>query len=299
MEAVLPNPEILTPKILVVDDDNALRSLLSLVLEEEGYGIAEAKNGEDCLRSFAQFQPDLILLDAVMPDMDGFECCVQLRSLSEAQQTPILMITFLDDQESIERAFQVGATDYITKPIHWPVLLQRLRRLISAAQAISQAEIQKNQLQDLQRWHSFNQQVLSATQQITNPAVLWSEILGYLLDYFQVGKSLFAYPEKEICLLKSRDQSTSSGLATQSFSGNLPYYPPSPQILTAGNPLSPEQSQLLKDLNAQSAIAIPLFSQDQAIAYLFLLDFPLRLAQNFDRITELSQLLVLLLKSNH
>jgi DNA-binding response OmpR family regulator len=306
MESVPSTLKTLPPKILVVDDDNALRSLLSLVLEEEGYTVTEARSGEDCLRSLAQLQPDLILLDAVMPDMDGFECCAQLRSLTEAQQTPVLMITFLDDQESIERAFQVGATDYITKPIHWPVLLQRLRRLITASQAISQSEFDHAQLQSLQRWYQFNQQLLAATVQISNPAVLWSEILGYLLDYLQITKCLFTYPQQNLSLLKFKDQSISSGLSTQSYPEQLPYYPHSlaflpqldPSLVTDGQNTD-GQNRLLSDLNAQSAIAIPLFFQEQAIAYLYLLDILPQFGQKFDiaKITELSQLLILVLAS--
>jgi len=306
MESVPSTLKTLPPKILVVDDDNALRSLLSLVLEEEGYTVTEARSGEDCLRSLVQLQPDLILLDAVMPDMDGFECCAQLRSLTEAQQTPVLMITFLDDQESIERAFQVGATDYITKPIHWPVLLQRLRRLITASQAISQSEFDHAQLQSLQRWYQFNQQLLAATAQISNPAVLWSEILGYLLEYLQISKCLFTYPQHNLSLLKFKDQSISSGLSTQSYPEQLPYYPQSLEFLpqldswpVSDGQNTDGQNQLLSDLNAQSAIAIPLFVQGQAIAYLYLLDILPQFGQKFDiaKITELSQLLILVLAS--
>jgi PleD family two-component response regulator len=95
-----------------------------MALKAEGYEIEEAINGEECLVKYARLQPDLVLLDAVMPEMDGFSCCQHIRALPDRPQIPILMITFLADRESIDQAFQAGATDYITKPIHWSVLRQ-------------------------------------------------------------------------------------------------------------------------------------------------------------------------------
>jgi len=129
-----------SPLVLVVDDDRALRALLRFAMEEEGYQVVEANNGENCLAEFARLQPDLILLDAVMPVMDGFTCCSRLRTLPAAEHTPVLMTTVLDDQESVDRAFTVGATDYVTKPIHWAVLRQRVARLLEATQSHKQVQ---------------------------------------------------------------------------------------------------------------------------------------------------------------
>jgi len=105
-------------KILVVDDDAITRSLLILSLKKEGYQVEEATNGVECLQKYQRLQPDLVLLDALMPEMDGFQCCQQLREISSSQFLPILMITFLDDNDSLDKAFNAGATDYMTKPIH-------------------------------------------------------------------------------------------------------------------------------------------------------------------------------------
>lgn len=124
------------PLILVVDDAKTVRALLREHLESVGYQIAEAVNGEDCLKSFQQLRPDIVLLDAVMPGMDGFNCCARLRRLPQGMDTPILMITGLDDPSSVERAFAAGATDYITKPIYWAVLRMRVSRLIEASRAM-------------------------------------------------------------------------------------------------------------------------------------------------------------------
>lgn len=132
-------PDITSPSprtsslILIADDDRAIRSLLLLALQEEGYEVEESINGEDCLRQYDRLRPDLVLLDAVMPEMDGLTCCEKLRALPDGREVPILMITFLDDRESIDQAFAAGATDYITKPIHWSVLRQRVKRLLDSA----------------------------------------------------------------------------------------------------------------------------------------------------------------------
>ncbi len=104
------------PLIFIVDDDRTMRSLLRIAMEEEGYRVIEAKNGQQCLDEYGRWQPDIVLLDAIMPEMDGFTCCQKLRSLEDNCYLPILMITALDDQDSIEQAFAAGATDYITKP---------------------------------------------------------------------------------------------------------------------------------------------------------------------------------------
>ncbi|MEM1171996.1 MAG: diguanylate cyclase [Cyanobacteria bacterium P01_H01_bin.35] len=134
--------------IMIVDDEQSMRSLLRKALESEGYQIIEAKNGQECLKKCSIKIPDLILIDAIMPEIDGFTCCVKLQELFSHNlsnkffpdnnldsnpllyQTPLLIITSLEDKESVDLAFAVGAMDYITKPIKLPVLRQRVRRIL-------------------------------------------------------------------------------------------------------------------------------------------------------------------------
>lgn len=123
-----------SPLVLVIDDDKLTRLELRLAMTQAGYRVAEATDGKAGLEAFEQTHPAIVLLDALMPVMDGFDCCRQLRQMPEAEGIPILMITSLENQESVDYAFEVGATDYITKPIHWAVLRQRVRRLIHAHQ---------------------------------------------------------------------------------------------------------------------------------------------------------------------
>ncbi|MHC5594764.1 MAG: GGDEF domain-containing protein [Nostoc sp.] len=135
--------------VLIVDDEPFIRLILRQFLEQEGYQIAEAQNGIEAIKVFNQLHPHIVLLDAIMPDMDGFECCTQLQLLDCSKHTPVLMITALEDQESVDHAFEVGAIDYITKPIHWPVLRQRVKRLIQQSQLQQKVEAVNLELQRL------------------------------------------------------------------------------------------------------------------------------------------------------
>lgn len=123
-----------THKVLVTDDDAAVRSMIVRMLERE-YTILEASNGNECLALFDKHTPDIILLDAMMPELDGFAACEAIRKRPDGADVPILMVTALDQGEAIDRAFRVGATDYLTKPVQWAVLRKRVQRLIQARQA--------------------------------------------------------------------------------------------------------------------------------------------------------------------
>ncbi len=134
------------PLILVADDDKTMRILLRRAMETEGYRVVEATDGEQALAIYTQLHPDIVLLDALMPQIDGFTCCKQMQSLF-GDCTPVLMITALEDEQSVDRAFNVGAVDYITKPIHWAVLRQRVRRLLHQIQLHKQLEQSNQELQ--------------------------------------------------------------------------------------------------------------------------------------------------------
>ena len=135
--------------ILVVDDDKSIRMLLRIALEQEGYQVLEAQDGKACLAAYQHRQPDAILLDAVMPVMDGFACCSQLRTFPGGDRTPVLMVTVLDEPDAVERAFAVGATDYITKPIHWAVLRHRVRHLLQQSLLFKQLQSAHRELERL------------------------------------------------------------------------------------------------------------------------------------------------------
>lgn len=138
-----------TSIILIVDDDRFMRMQLRQCLERERYQVIEAINGEKGLEAYKTNQPNLVLLDALMPVMDGFECCSQIMTHPGAEHTPVLMITGLEDQQSVDRAFEVGASDYVTKPIHWAVLRQRVKRLLHQARLQRQLEEANERLKQL------------------------------------------------------------------------------------------------------------------------------------------------------
>jgi diguanylate cyclase (GGDEF)-like protein len=121
--------------VLVVDDDRSTRTALRLTLQRDGFHVEEAANGELALSMLDQIEPDVILLDAVMPVLDGFATCTQIKSREKAKNIPVLIITALEDNTSVERAFAVGASDYIPKPIHFTVLSQRVRSIVDATRA--------------------------------------------------------------------------------------------------------------------------------------------------------------------
>lgn len=139
------------PLILIVDDEKLMRLHLHMSLQQAGYQVVAATHGGQALELYQHLHPDIVLMDAVMPVMDGFTCCAQLQNLSERHPAPVLMITGLEDKSSVDRAFEAGAADYITKPIHWAVLLQRVRRLIQQSRLQREQETLYQQLAEANR----------------------------------------------------------------------------------------------------------------------------------------------------
>jgi diguanylate cyclase (GGDEF)-like protein len=223
------------PLILVVDDDKTMRLLLREAMEREGYRVTEVTNGQQCLDAYKNVKPDLILLDAIMPVMDGFTCCKQLiqiarNNLASAlasfdtnsmsfgatiisklwDRTPILMITGLDDPESVDRAFESGASDYVTKPIHWAVLRQRVRRLLQQAQLYKQLEAANQALQQLANVDGltgvanrrrFDQYLKSQWLTLAQEKAMLSLILCDI-DFFKLYNDKYGHPAGDACLQK-------------------------------------------------------------------------------------------------
>ncbi len=140
--------------ILVVDDNRMTRQLSRKSLEQEGYTVFEADSGETCLEIFSVEKPDMVLLDGLMPGMDGFTCCAKLHDLYGENCPPILMVTALDDRESVHKAFEVGAIDFIPKPIQWQVLRRRVQRLLETHWAMLELKTQAER-ESLRRMAAF------------------------------------------------------------------------------------------------------------------------------------------------
>jgi two-component system KDP operon response regulator KdpE len=113
--------------ILVVDDDNGLRELIRINLEHEGYGVIQAANGVQCLTAVREQRPDMVILDVMMPEMDGLEACGKVREFS---QVPILMLTAKVQSEDVITGLDRGADDYLIKPFNMDELSARIRALL-------------------------------------------------------------------------------------------------------------------------------------------------------------------------
>ncbi|HEX9462829.1 MAG TPA: response regulator [Alphaproteobacteria bacterium] len=132
--------------ILIVDDDPVLRPLMRAVLEEGAFTVSEAADGVEALALCDRNQYDLIVVDVIMPHMDGIELCRELRLRAGFAYVPILMATGLDDLPSITKAYQAGATDFISKPLNWVILQQRVRYMLRAGHAFGELRLNQARL---------------------------------------------------------------------------------------------------------------------------------------------------------
>ena len=117
-------------KILVVDDDAVFQDLAKLILSKK-YDVATSKSGKDALILLLTNKPDLILLDIIMPEMDGWETFHKIRGTSLLQNVPIAFITSLSETEGLENAQSLGAIEYFTKPIERTDFLNRIEKIFS------------------------------------------------------------------------------------------------------------------------------------------------------------------------
>ena len=135
-----PRESLNRPRVLIADDDPSTRVIMREVLEQAGFDVIEAADGKEALRCYENSAPDVILLDVEMPYFDGFSVCEQIRAKETIRTIPICIVTGLDDSDSVDRAYKVGATDFIGKPIAWPVLGHRVRYLLRANEAFNEIQ---------------------------------------------------------------------------------------------------------------------------------------------------------------
>jgi DNA-binding response OmpR family regulator len=119
-------------RVLITDDNPQGLELLEAYLSGTDYEVQTAADGEETLKKVKQWNPDLILLDIMMPRLSGFEVCKRLRADPATRGTGVLMITALDQPSDVERAVEVGADDFLTKPINKTDLLHRVRAMLGA-----------------------------------------------------------------------------------------------------------------------------------------------------------------------
>jgi signal transduction histidine kinase len=132
--------------ILLVDDDPIIRAIMRGTLEVDGYAITEAGDGDEAIELYHATKPQLLIVDVVMPRMDGFTLCSELRRREDSAHVPILMATGLDDVPSITKAYDAGATDFISKPLNWIVLGHRVRYMLRASHAFNELRENRDHL---------------------------------------------------------------------------------------------------------------------------------------------------------
>lgn len=125
-----------SPIVLIIDDDKLIRLMARQFLEIADFTVIESGEGHDGISLFMTAAPDIVLLDVLMPVMDGFDVCAALRALPGGEHIPVLIMTGLEDIESINRAFEVGATDFVVKPINWVALIHHIRYVLRSSQVV-------------------------------------------------------------------------------------------------------------------------------------------------------------------
>ncbi len=171
------------PLALVIDDDAIMRLLACEVLAQNGMRVIEAENGAAGLAAFAIERPDLVLLDVQMPEKDGFAVCRELRGLPGGQHVPVLIMTGLDDVSSIERAYQSGATDFITKPLNWSILGHRARYMLRAGRTFEELRQQEEKLARLARIRTVLSGINAALMRIHDRSKLFDEVCHIAVEH--------------------------------------------------------------------------------------------------------------------
>lgn len=133
-------------KILVVDDDSNICELLRLYLEKDGYTVSIAKDGESAVRLFGEFKPDLVLLDIMLPKMDGWQVCREIRKGSEV---PIIMVSAKGETFDKVLGLELGADDYVVKPFDTKEILARIKAVLRRTASVSEESVKQVDYEDL------------------------------------------------------------------------------------------------------------------------------------------------------
>ena len=136
------------PRILIVDDNEANRDILDTRLKTHGYELIQAADGEAAIAAVKEFLPDLVLLDVMMPKLDGIEVCRRLKSDPDLPFTPIVLVTAKADTKDIVAGLEAGADEYLTKPVDQPALVARVGSMLRFKALHDQVQSQAAELAD-------------------------------------------------------------------------------------------------------------------------------------------------------
>lgn len=197
----------MSEKVLVVDDNAVNRKLLNVILVKAGYDVAEAVDGEDALEQAFAFMPDLILLDVMMPKMDGYEVCTVLTRDSRTRDVPIIFLSARSDTEDKVRGLDVGGVDYITKPFHQQEVLARVRNQLKIRNLTNQIMRANEELLQKQRYLDLDLRAAAGIQEsllpkqapgIKNVEIAWSykacdQIGGDIFNVMRLDEHYLAF----------------------------------------------------------------------------------------------------------
>src|SRR5260370_8188683 len=169
--------EVSPPTILVVDDNEANRSLARHTLEDEGYRVIVATGGAEAIAAFEREDPDCLLLDVRMPDIDGFMVCERIRALPSGAETPVVFLTALRDVDTFDRALRAGGDDFLTKPVRPTELVVRVQSALKLRRMRGELrehyELLKHQRDTMQRLQLQKERLMaSLLPHLTTPANL-------------------------------------------------------------------------------------------------------------------------------
>lgn len=167
--------------VLIVDDVPENLAVLHDALDESGFTVLVANNGASAIKTAKEIQPDIILLDAIMPEMDGFQVCTQLKADLDTRHIPVIFMTGLSEAEHVANAFAAGASDYVTKPLRPREVLARIAAHLQTAKMMHQARSALD---------AFGQAAMAIIPQ--NGKIIWQTPLArqWMQSYFPSGKEI-------------------------------------------------------------------------------------------------------------
>jgi PleD family two-component response regulator len=186
------------PLILVVDDTSKNIEVLGTILDKEGYRISAAMSGEQALAILGETDPDLILLDVMMPDMDGYEVCRRIKMDEAKKSIPVIFLTAKTAMEDIVKGFDAGGVDYISKPFHFEVLVARVRthvELYTRKKELVKKTAELQNALDKVKLLSGIIPICSYCKKIRNDKGYWSQVEEYIRNHSEAEFSHSLCPD--------------------------------------------------------------------------------------------------------
>ncbi len=179
-------------KILIIDDNRMNIQLLNSILSKENYNVVSTLDSTKAFSMTLEEKPDIILLDIMMPRLDGFEVCKQLKSSEQTKYIPVIFLTARNDEEGVKKAFELGAADYVTRPFNRTELLARIRTHLDLKRT-------HQRLLELERQSSILAMAVTANHEINQPLMVLSGNLFLLkesLDLEKLSEKQLEYLER-------------------------------------------------------------------------------------------------------